>query len=84
MPIIVQQDATICSLFIPVDRSTCFGWYFHPSSGAHVTVSTARGISKTVTATVVNVTVVASSRPVTFTTVAVTVLLMPCAVDKVT
>jgi len=51
MPITVQQDATIYSLFISVNRSTCFGRYLHPSSGAHVTVSTASGISKTVTAT---------------------------------
>jgi len=51
MPIIVQQDATIYSLFMPVNRSTRFGWYLYPSSGAHVTVSTASGISKTVTAT---------------------------------
>jgi len=51
MPIIVQQDATIYSLFISVNRSTCFGWYLHPLSAAHVTVSTASGISKTVTAT---------------------------------
>jgi ribosomal protein L40E len=30
---------------------TCFGWYFHPSSGAHTTVSTASGIChNTVTA----------------------------------
>jgi len=41
MPIIVQQDATTYSLFISVNRSTCFGWYLHPSSAAHVTVSTA-------------------------------------------
>jgi len=40
MPISVQQHATIYSLFISVNRSTCFGWYLHPSSGAHVTVST--------------------------------------------
>ena len=51
MPIIVQQDATIYGLFISVNRSTCFGWYLHPSPGAHVTVSTASDISKTVTAT---------------------------------
>jgi len=51
MPIIVQQDATTYSLFISVNRFTCFGWYLHASSGAHVTVSTAYGISKTVTAT---------------------------------
>jgi len=43
MPIIVQHDATIYSLFISVHRSTYFGWYLQPSSGAHVTVSTASG-----------------------------------------
>ena len=37
-------------LFIPGNCSTCFGWYFHPSSGAHTTVSTASGICHTVTA----------------------------------
>jgi hypothetical protein len=31
--------------------STCFGWYFHLSSGAHKTVSTASGICHTVIAT---------------------------------
>jgi hypothetical protein len=30
---------------------TCFGWYFHPLSGAHATVSTASDICQTVTAT---------------------------------
>jgi len=39
MIIIVQQDATIYTLFISVNRSTFFGWYLHPSSGAHVTVN---------------------------------------------
>jgi hypothetical protein len=29
--------------------SICFGWYCHPSSGAHTTVSTASGICHTVT-----------------------------------
>ena len=38
MTIIVQQDAAI---YISVNRSTCFGWYLHPSSGGHNTVSTA-------------------------------------------
>ena len=28
--------------------STCFGWYLHPSPGAHTTVSTASGICHTV------------------------------------
>jgi hypothetical protein len=34
----IQQDATLHSLFISGNCSTCFGWYFHPSSGAHTTV----------------------------------------------
>ena len=48
--IYIQQDATLHSLFISGNCSTCFGWYFHPSSGAHTTVSTASGICHTVTA----------------------------------
>jgi hypothetical protein len=50
MSIIIQLDVTIYSLFTSVNCSTCFGWYLHPSSGAHITVSTASGISKAVTA----------------------------------
>ena len=46
----IQQDATLHSLFISGNCSVCFGWYFHPSSGAHTTVSTASGICHTVTA----------------------------------
>jgi hypothetical protein len=46
MSIIIERDATIYSLFISVNCSTCFGWYPHPLSGAHVTVSTASGISR--------------------------------------
>jgi hypothetical protein len=38
------------SLFISGNCSTCFGWYFHSSSGAHTTVSTASGICHTVSA----------------------------------
>ena len=49
--IYIQQDATLHSLFISVNCSTCFGWYHHPSLGAHTTVSTAPGIFHTVTAT---------------------------------
>jgi len=45
-----QQDATLHSLFISGNCSTCFGWYFHPSSGALTTVSTASGICHTVSA----------------------------------
>src|SRR5215475_4846304 len=48
--IYIQQDATLHSLFISGNCSTCFGWYFHPSSGAHTTASTASGICHTVTA----------------------------------
>jgi hypothetical protein len=46
----IQQDAMLHSLFISGNCSTCFGCYFHPSSGAHTTVSTASGICHTVTA----------------------------------
>jgi hypothetical protein len=46
----IQQDATLHSLFISGNCSTCFGWFFHPSSEAHTTVSTASGICHTVTA----------------------------------
>src|SRR5215475_4871400 len=38
------------SLFVSGNCSTCFGWYFHPSSGEHTTASTASGICHTVTA----------------------------------
>jgi hypothetical protein len=46
----IQQDATLHNLFISGNCSTCFGSYFHPSSGAHTTVSTASVICHTVTA----------------------------------
>ena len=49
IPIIIQKDANIYGLCI--NRSTCFVWYLHPSSGAHATVSTASGVSKTQTPT---------------------------------
>jgi hypothetical protein len=45
----ILQDATSHSSFISGNCSTCFGWYFHPSSGVHTTVSTASGICHTVT-----------------------------------
>jgi len=51
IPIYIQQDATLHSLFISGNCSTCFGWYLLPSSGAHTTVSTASDICHTVTAT---------------------------------
>jgi hypothetical protein len=50
IPIYIQQDATLRCLSISGNCSTCFGWYLHPSSGAHTTVSTAPGICHTVTA----------------------------------
>jgi hypothetical protein len=46
----IQQDAKLHSLIISGNCSTCFGWYFHTSSGAHITASTAYGICYTVTA----------------------------------
>jgi hypothetical protein len=46
----IQQDATFHALFTSGNCSTYLGWYFHPSSGAHTTVSTASGICHTVTA----------------------------------
>ena len=49
IPIYIQQDATLHSLFISGNCSTFFGWYLHPSSGTHTTVSTASGICHTVT-----------------------------------
>jgi hypothetical protein len=50
IPVYIQQDATLHSLFISENCCTYFGWYFHPSSGAHTPVSTASGIFHTVTA----------------------------------
>jgi hypothetical protein len=47
----IQQDATLHSLFISINCSTCFGWYFHSWSGTHTTVSAASVICHTVTAT---------------------------------
>jgi hypothetical protein len=51
IPIYIQQDATLHSLFISGKCSTCFVWYLHPLSGAQTTVSTASGICHTVTVT---------------------------------
>jgi hypothetical protein len=42
--IYIQQDAMLHSLFISGNCSTCFGWYLHPPSGAHKTLSIASGI----------------------------------------
>ena len=51
MAMIMQQDATIYSLFISANCSTCFGSYLHPSSGPHITVSAVSDINETITAT---------------------------------
>jgi len=51
IPKFIQSDATLHSLFISGNCSTCFRCYFHPSSGAHTTVSTPSVICHTVTAT---------------------------------
>ena len=45
--IYIQQDATLHSLYISGNCSTCFGWYPYPSSGAHTIVSTATGTCQT-------------------------------------
>jgi hypothetical protein len=50
IPIYIQEDATLNSLFISGNCSTCFVWYFQPSSGEHTTVSTSSGICHTLTA----------------------------------
>ena len=44
-----QKAAVLHILFISLNCSTCFGWYLHPSSGAHTTVSTASGSSNGLT-----------------------------------
>jgi hypothetical protein len=49
IPIYIQQDVTLHSLFTSGNCSTCFGWYFHLSSGAHTTVSAASDICHAVT-----------------------------------
>jgi hypothetical protein len=51
IPIYIQHDTTLHSLFISGNCSTCFKRYLHPLSGANTTVSTASCICHTVTAT---------------------------------
>jgi hypothetical protein len=62
IPIYIQQDVKLHSLFISGNCSTCFGWYFHPSSGAHTTLSTAPGICHTVMCTTVTILCVLQSQ----------------------
>ena len=47
IPIYIQKDAALHSLFTPGNCCTCFGWYLHPSSGAHTTVSTCQTVTAT-------------------------------------
>jgi hypothetical protein len=51
IPIYIQQDATLHSLFYLETALHISGRYLHPSSEAQTTVSTASGICHTVTAT---------------------------------
>ena len=48
MLIIVQRDAITYSLLIAANRSTCFGWWYHPLSGAHITAFTVSGTGRSV------------------------------------
>ena len=48
IPLYIQQDATLHGLFISGNCCTCFGWYLHPFSEAHTTVSTASGICQVI------------------------------------
>jgi hypothetical protein len=50
IPIYFPQDSALHSLFMSGNCCTCFGCYFHPSSGVYVTVSTVSGICHTDTA----------------------------------
>jgi hypothetical protein len=43
-----QLYAQVTEFIYSDNCSTCFEWYFHPSSGAHTTVSTASGNRYTV------------------------------------
>ena len=48
---IYPTRCNITQFILSGNRSTCFGWYHHQSSGAQTTVSTTSDISHTVTAT---------------------------------
>jgi len=47
-PIYIQQECNVSQFTLSGKCSTCFGWYLHPSSGTHTTVSTASDICNTV------------------------------------
>jgi hypothetical protein len=46
--IYIQQDALVTEFILSDNCSTCFGHYYHPSSGAQTTVTTASGNRYTV------------------------------------
>jgi len=48
-----QQDAHVTEFILSDNCSTCFGRYYHPSSGAQTTVTTASGNRYTVMVTTV-------------------------------
>jgi len=43
-----QQDAHVTEFILSDNCSTCFGHYYHPSSGAQTTITTASGDRYTV------------------------------------
>jgi len=47
----ISNKCNVTQFILSGNCPTCFGWYFHPSSGLHTTVSTASGVCHTVTAT---------------------------------
>jgi hypothetical protein len=51
IPIYNPTRCKVTQFILFVNCTTCFGWYLHPSSGAHTILSTASGICHTVTAT---------------------------------
>ena len=52
-----QQDAHVTEFILSNNCSTCFGRYYHPSSGAQTTVTTASGNRCTVSSLYYRVTV---------------------------
>jgi len=48
---IYSKRCNVTQFILCGNCSICFGWYFHPSSGAQIIVSTESGICHTVTVT---------------------------------
>jgi hypothetical protein len=48
---IYSTRCNVTQFILSENCSTCFGWYYHPSSKVQTTVTTASDISQTVTAT---------------------------------